>query len=76
MISSWGWVAASHPRELSGGMQPAGRLARASVNPDIWFLDEPFSALDPLIRTITGWLLKLRRSQETIVFITHDFLGR
>ena len=64
------------PRELSGGQQQRVGIARSlAIEPDIWFLDEPFSALDPLIRKemqdeflrLQGWLNK------TIVFITHDF---
>jgi glycine betaine/proline transport system ATP-binding protein len=64
------------PRELSGGQQQRVGIARSlAVEPDIWFLDEPFSALDPLIRhEMQGEFLKLQRIlKKTIVFITHDF---
>jgi len=65
------------PRELSGGMQQRVGIARSlAVEPDIWFLDEPFSALDPLIRRqMQDEFLKLQEKlRKTIVFITHDFL--
>ena len=67
----------SFPRELSGGQQQRVGIARSlAVEPDIWFLDEPFSALDPLIRRqMQDEFLRLQRMlQKTIVFITHDFL--
>ncbi|MEQ9258627.1 MAG: glycine betaine/L-proline ABC transporter ATP-binding protein [Roseovarius sp.] len=65
----------AYPRELSGGQRQRVGLARSlSVNPDIWFLDEPFSALDPLIRRqLQDEFLKLQAGlAKTIVFITHD----
>ena len=65
-----------YPRELSGGQQQRVGLARSlAVEPDIWFLDEPFSALDPLIRKeMQNEFLRLQSMlQKTIVFITHDF---
>jgi len=64
------------PRELSGGQQQRVGIARSlAVEPDIWFLDEPFSALDPLIRReMQDEFLRLQRLlHKTIVFITHDF---
>jgi glycine betaine/proline transport system ATP-binding protein len=67
----------SFPRELSGGMQQRVGIARSlAVEPDIWFLDEPFSALDPLIRRqMQDEFLRLQSVlRKTIVFITHDFL--
>ena len=68
---------ASFPRELSGGMQQRVGIARSlAVKPNIWFLDEPFSALDPLIRRqMQDEFLRLQKViKKTIVFITHDFL--
>ena len=64
------------PQQLSGGMQQRVGLARAlTVDPEILFFDEPFSALDPLIRRdMQDELIRLQDTlQRTIVFITHDF---
>jgi glycine betaine/proline transport system ATP-binding protein len=64
-----------YPHELSGGMQQRVGLARAfATDADILLMDEPFSALDPLIREhLQDELLELQRSlQKTIVFVSHD----
>jgi len=64
------------PRELSGGQQQRVGIARSlAVEPDLWFLDEPFSALDPLIRReMQDEFMRLQSVlKKTIVFITHDF---
>lgn len=65
-----------YPRELSGGQQQRVGIARSlAAEPDIWFLDEPFSALDPLIRReMQDEFMRLQNVlNKTIVFITHDF---
>ena len=64
------------PHELSGGQQQRVGIARSlAIEPDIWFLDEPFSSLDPLIRSeMQEEFLRLQGGLgKTIVFITHDF---
>ena len=67
----------SFPRQLSGGQQQRVGIARSlAVEPELWFLDEPFSALDPLIRRqMQDEFLRIQhRLKKSIVFITHDFL--
>ncbi len=66
---------ASFPHQLSGGQQQRVGIARSlAVGPELWFLDEPFSALDPLIRRqMQDEFLRLQRMlKKTIIFITHD----
>lgn len=65
----------AYPRQLSGGQRQRVGIARSlASDPDVWFLDEPFSALDPLIRRqLQDEFIKIQdRVKKSIVFITHD----
>ncbi len=65
----------AYPDQLSGGMQQRVGLGRAlAVDPDVLFFDEPFSALDPLIRRdMQNEVIRLHHEVgKTMVFITHD----
>jgi glycine betaine/proline transport system ATP-binding protein len=70
-----GGMASQYPDQLSGGQQQRVGLARAlAVDPDVMFFDEPFSALDPLIRRdMQNEVIRLHHEVgKTMVFITHD----
>jgi glycine betaine/proline transport system ATP-binding protein len=74
MVGLTQW-AEKYVHELSGGMQQRVGLARAfATDADILLMDEPFSALDPLIRDkLQQELLDLqRRIRKTIIFVSHD----
>ncbi|MGO1172770.1 MAG: ABC transporter ATP-binding protein [Actinomycetaceae bacterium] len=68
-------LARRYPAQLSGGQQQRVGVARAlASDPNILLMDEPFGAVDPIVRTeLQDELLRLQRSMaKTIVFVTHD----
>lgn len=68
-------LAERYPGELSGGQQQRVGVARAlAADPSILLMDEPFGAVDPIVRAeLQGELIRLQREvAKTIVFVTHD----
>jgi osmoprotectant transport system ATP-binding protein len=68
-------LARRYPAQLSGGQQQRVGVARAlAADPPVMLMDEPFSAVDPVVRMqLQGEFLRLQeRLQKTIVFVTHD----
>jgi osmoprotectant transport system ATP-binding protein len=68
-------LVARYPHQLSGGQQQRIGVARAlAADPDIVLMDEPFGALDPVMRNVLQKELRQihRQSKKTIVFVTHD----
>jgi osmoprotectant transport system ATP-binding protein len=68
-------IAARYPSQLSGGQQQRVGVARGlAVNPNILLMDEPFGAVDPLVRSeLQQELLRIQKDlAKTIVFVTHD----
>ncbi len=66
-----------YPRELSDGMQQRVSIARAIIgDPDILLMDEPFSALDAMLREQMGWELMRIHAEagKTILFVTHSII--
>src|SRR5699024_2098720 len=68
-------LAHRYPRQLSGGQQQRVGVARAlATDPNILLMDEPFGAVDPIVRAeLQDELLRVQRElAKTVVFVTHD----